>query len=130
MRPNMECILTEIKDMNKEGAMSKVIVASASPGTVLIHQKNKENGAVRKDRSRFEIIEDVLAVLTEETSVKKTRIMQRACLNERDLQRYFDFLAKENFIAESNNPGTGSYGITEKGKELLKRLKSVKEILG
>jgi DNA-binding PadR family transcriptional regulator len=38
-------------------------------------------------------------------------------------------LVEENLIVESNNPGTGSYAITEKGKELLKRLKNVKEIL-
>ncbi len=108
----------------------RFIVASASPGTVLIHQKNRENGAVRQDRSRWEIIEDVLAVLTEEKSVKKTRIMQRAYLNWRDMQKYFCFLVEENFIAGSNNPSVGSYAITEKGRELLKRLKSVKEILG
>jgi predicted transcriptional regulator len=108
---------------------SKLIVASASPGTILIHQKNRENEGVRKERSRFEIIEDMLAVLTEEKSVKKTRIMQRAYLNWRGLQRYFDFLIEENFIAECNNPGTGSYAITEKGRDLLKRLKNVKEIL-
>ncbi|VVB84974.1 Winged helix-turn-helix [uncultured archaeon] len=107
----------------------KLIVASASPGTILIYQKNKESGGMRKERSRFEIIEDMLAVLTEEKSVKKTRIMQRAYLNWRGLQKYFDFLIEESFIVESNNPGTGSYAITEKGKELLKRLKNVKEIL-
>jgi predicted transcriptional regulator len=109
---------------------SRFIVASASPSTVLIYQKNRENAGVRKDRSRWEIIEDMLAVLTEEKSVKKTRIMQRAYLNWRDLQRYFDFLIEENFIAECSNPGVGSYAITGKGRELLKRLKSVKEILG
>jgi predicted transcriptional regulator len=108
---------------------SKFIVASASPGTILIYQKNRENEGVRKERSRFEIIEDMLAVLTEEKSVKKTRIMQRAYLNWRGLQKYFDFLVEENLIVESNNLGTGSYAITEKGKELLKRLKDVKEIL-
>ena len=108
---------------------SKFIVASASPGTVLIYQKNRENAGMRKERSRWEIIEDMLAVLTEEKSVKKTRIMQRACLNWKDLQKYFDFLVEENFIAESNNPGTGSYAITEKRRELLKRLKSVREML-
>ncbi len=108
---------------------SKLIVASASPGTILIRQKNRENGEARKERSRFEIIEDLLTVLTEGKSVKKTRLMQRACLNWRGLQRYFDFLVEENFIVESNNPGAGSYGITEKGRELLKRLKDVKEIL-
>jgi len=107
----------------------KFIVASASPGTVLIYQKNRENTGMRKERSRWEIIEDMLKVLTEEKAMKKTRIMQRACLNWRDLQKYFDFLVEENFIAESNNPGAGNYGITEKGRELLKRLKNVKEIL-
>ncbi len=109
---------------------TKFIVASASPGTILIHQKNQGDMGVRRERSRFEIIEDMLAVLTEEKSVKKTRIMQRAYLNWRGLQKYFDFLVEENLIVESNNPGTGSYAITEKGKELLKRLKNVKEILG
>jgi predicted transcriptional regulator len=108
---------------------SKFIAASASPGTVLIYQKNRENTGMRKERSRWEIIEDMLKVLTEEKAMKKTRIMQRACLNWRDLQKYFDFLVEENFIAESNNPGAGSYGITEKGRELLKRLKNVREIL-
>jgi predicted transcriptional regulator len=108
---------------------SKFIFAGASPGTVLIYQKNRENIGMRKERSRWEIIEDMLKVLAEEKAMKKTRIMQRACLNWRDLQKYFDFLVEENFIAESNNPGTGSYGITEKGRELLKRLKNVKEIL-
>ncbi len=108
---------------------SKFIVASASPGTILIYQKNRENEGVKKERSRFEIIEDMLVVLTEEKSVKKTRIMQRAYLNWRGLQKYFDFLVEENFIAECNNPGVGSYAITEKGRELLKRLRNVKEIL-
>ncbi len=108
---------------------SKFIVASAGPGTVLLHQKNRENEGIRKYRSRWETIIDILAVLTEEKSLNKTRIMQRACVNSRDLLKYFDFLVEENFIAESNNPGAGSYAITEKGKELLKRLKSVEEIL-
>ncbi len=127
-------MLTEIKDMSKEEAIDpnvgKFIVASASPGTILIYQKNRDSTGMRKGRSRWEIIEDMLTVLTEEKSAKKTRIMQRACLNWRDLQKYFDFLIEENFIVESNNPGVGSYGITEKGRELLKRLKNVKEILG
>jgi predicted transcriptional regulator len=108
---------------------SKLIVASASSGTVLIRQKSRMNGEGRKERSRFEIIENILKVLTEEKSVKKTRVMQRVYLNWRGLQKYFDFLVEENFIAECNNPGTGSYMVTEKGKEPLKRLKNVKEIL-
>ncbi len=107
----------------------KMIIASTSPSTILIYQKNKENAGMRKERSRWEIIEDMLKVLIEEKKMKKTRIMQRACLNWRDLQKYFDFLLEEGFITECMNPGKGSYEITEKGRELLKRLKNVEEIL-
>ena len=108
----------------------KFIVASASPGTILVYQKSRgENAGLRKERSRWEVIEDMLAVLTEEKLVKKTRLMQRAYLNWRDFQRYFDLLVEENFIAECDNPGTGSYKITEKGRELLKGLKKVREML-
>ncbi len=84
---------------------------------------------MRKERSRWEIIEDMLKVLIEEKKMKKTRIMQRACLNWRDLQKYFDFLLEEGFITECMNPGKGNYEISEKGRELLKRLKNVEEIL-
>jgi len=82
---------------------------------------------MRKERSRWEIIEDMLSVLMEEKRIKKTRLMQRACLNWRDLQRYFDFLVEESFIAECGNPG--GYELTERGKELLKRLRDVDDIL-
>ncbi len=84
---------------------------------------------MRKERSRWEIIEDMLLVLLEEKKMKKTRIMQRACLNWRDLQKYFDFLVEENFIAECNNPKMAGYEITERGRELLNRLKYVQDIL-
>ncbi len=84
---------------------------------------------MRKERSRWEIIEDMLSVLLEGKKMKRTRIMQRACLNWRDLQKYFVFLVEENFIAECNNPETASYEITERGRELLNRLKYVKDIL-
>jgi len=174
MKSDTGCVLTEIKDMNREEAIavgvgglligstithgemistvssifikaveivigicqnnidsdtSRFIIASASPSTIIIYQKNRDSMAMRKERSRWEIIEDMLAVLNEEKTMKKTRIMQKACLNWRDLQKYFDFLVEENFIAESNNPGTGSYEISEKGRELLKRLRHVQEIL-
>lgn len=112
-----------------DSGAGKLIIASTSPGTILIYQKNKESAGMRKERSRWEIIEDMLKVLIEEKNMKKTRIMQRACLNWRDLQKYFDFLLEEGFIAECTNPGKGNYEITEKGRELLKRLKNVEEIL-
>ncbi len=84
---------------------------------------------MRKDRSRWEIIEDMLKVLVEEKKSKKTRIMQKACLDFRNFQRYFSFLLEESFIVHCKNPETESYELTDKGYELLRRIKSVKEIL-
>ncbi len=84
---------------------------------------------VKQERSRWEIIEDILAVVLEEKKPKKTRMMQRACLAWRNFQGYFDFLLDENFIKKCSNSEPGSYEITEKGRELLKRLKEVDEML-
>lgn len=112
-----------------ESNMSTLIVAGAGPGAVLIYQKNRGNMGLRKERSRWEIIKDILAVTLEERAAKKTRIMQKACLDWRNFQRYFDFVLEEGFI-EKCNPDTGHYMITEKGEELLKRLNEVEELLG
>ncbi len=82
-----------------------------------------------KDRSRWEIILDLLEVIRGEGKAKKTRIMQKAYLDWRNFGRYFDFLLEEGFLAECN-PEEGYYSITLEGDELLKRLKGVKELLG
>ncbi len=107
-------------------SMSKIMVASVGTGTTLIYQQNRGNTGLRKERSKWEIIEDMLIVLQEDKKPKKTRIMQRACLDWRNFQRYFEFLLTEDFIVNCEN---GSYELTEKGKELLKRLKVVGEML-
>jgi predicted transcriptional regulator len=82
-----------------------------------------------KDRSRWEIILDLLEVMQAEKKAKKTRIMQKAYLDWRNFGRYFEFLLEEKFISECN-PDEGCYMITQNGEELLKRLKGVKEMLG
>lgn len=83
---------------------------------------------LRKERSRWEIIHDILAVALEEKKAKKTRIMQRACLDWRNFKRYYGFLIEENLLANCN-PEKDCYVLTEKGKDLLKRLKEVDELL-
>ncbi len=82
---------------------------------------------MRKDRSRWEIILDMLSAIQEENKAKKTRIMQRAYLDWRNFERYLDFLLTEGFIAKCN-PDL-RYELTTKGKELLKRLKEVDNML-
>lgn len=68
----------------------------------------------------------MLKVTKEENKAKKTRIMQRAYLDWRNFQKYFDFLLEEGFIA---NCDPECYELTEKGEELRKRLDQVDEIL-
>ena len=81
-----------------------------------------------KDRSRWEIILDILNVIHKEKKIKKTRLMQMAYLDWRNFKKYFDYLLEENFISESN-PDSNSFSLTEDGIELLDRLKKVKELL-
>ncbi len=83
---------------------------------------------MKRERSKWEIISDILQVIHEDGKVKKTRIMQKAYLDWRNFRRYFDFLLTEAFIAECN-PDTGYYELTEKGRNLSKRLKDVAEVL-
>jgi len=81
-----------------------------------------------KDRSRWEIILDLLEVMREEGKISKTRIMQKASLDWNSFGRYFNFLLEEGFLSECN-PEEGYYTISKNGEELLRRLKGVKEIL-
>ncbi len=83
---------------------------------------------MKRERSKWEVILDILKVIQEEEKVKKTRIMQRAYLDWRNFQRYFDFLLEEGFISKSN-PTPDYYEITENGRLLSKKLKDVDEML-
>ncbi len=80
-----------------------------------------------KKRSRWELIYDVLKVTYEEKNSKKTRIMQRAYLDWRNFQKYFELLIDKGFIAKCNGI-PDNYEITEKGLKLLERLRKVDEI--
>ncbi|MCZ7355789.1 MAG: hypothetical protein O8C66_07730 [Candidatus Methanoperedens sp.] len=81
----------------------------------------------RKGRSRWDIILEVLGIILEENNVKKTRIMQKAYLDWRNFKRYFDFLLEEGFVAKTNPDEY--YELTEKGKELFRRLNEVKKLV-
>jgi len=74
------------------------------------------------------IIQDLLTVTLEEKRARKTRIMQKACLDWRNFQKYFKFLYKNKFIRISTVEER-SYEITEKGVELMNRLKEVDEMI-
>lgn len=91
-----------------------------------ISNKNIIGANLRKDRSRWEIVQDLLRVTKEEKKGKKTRIMQKAYLDWRNFQRYFSFLLEEGFIA---NCDLNCYELTKRGEELIRRLDQVDEML-
>jgi predicted transcriptional regulator len=82
---------------------------------------------MKKERNRWEIILDILRVTKEDGNMKKTRIMQRANLDWRNFKKYFDYLQADGFITKCNHD-PDCYELTEKGKNLLQKLKEVAEI--
>ncbi|CAG0994276.1 MAG: hypothetical protein OIN86_00820 [Candidatus Methanoperedens sp.] len=93
---------------------------------IITSNRNYNGDILRKDRSRWEIVQDLLKVTKEEKKVKKTRIMQGAYLDWRNFQRYFVFLLEEGLI---ENCDSNCYEITKRGEELIRRLDQVDEIL-
>jgi len=93
---------------------------------IITSNRNYNGDILRKDRSRWEIVQDLLKVTQEENKAKKTRIMQRANLDWRNFQRYFGFLLEEGLI---ENCDSNCYELTKRGEELIRRLGQVDEIL-
>ncbi len=81
---------------------------------------------MKKERSRYEIILDILKVIREEGKAKKSRIMQKAYVDRTNFKRYFDFLQAEGFMTNCN-PDPDCYELTAKGKNLLQILRGVSE---
>ena len=79
-----------------------------------------------KQRSRWDILFDILKVISEEEGVKKTRIMQKSNLDWRSFKRYFDFLVDHGFLRAGDESGKRkSYKLTKKGQNLLVELQEV-----
>ncbi len=76
---------------------------------------------------------DILRALSEEGGVaKKTHIMQKAYLDWRNFQKHFNFLIEHGFVGEREEDSVGGgkvYHLTEKGKDLLKGLRGVEQVL-
>jgi predicted transcriptional regulator len=82
----------------------------------------------KQERTRHEIIQDMLLVALEERSVSKTRIMQKAHLNPRSFQRYFQFLLESEYlIASTHHPDR--YQISETGKVVIHTLREANRLV-
>jgi predicted transcriptional regulator len=89
--------------------------------------KNK-TGKIYAGRSRWKIILDVLRSVYGSKDVKKTHIMMKANLDSKNFEKYSVFLLESGFISDGEQ-GIG-YQLTEKGRELLRRLTEVDGFLG
>lgn len=87
---------------------------------------------MKMERNRWEIIRDILKATLDERKVKKTRILQKAYLDWRTFNRYFVYLLDERFITKSvldeSNPDE-CYIITEKGRNFMKKLKELEDVI-
>ncbi len=82
---------------------------------------------LKKGRGRWDIVRDILTATLEEGTGKKTRIMQKAFLDWRTFSRYFEYLLNDEFLTDCNEDEY--FTVTDKGRELLERLKSVEDVL-
>ncbi len=82
---------------------------------------------LKKGRGRWEIIRDILKAIQEDRKVKKTRLMQRAYLDWRTFNRYFEYLLNDGFLIGCNDDEC--FELTNRGSELLNRLKDVEDVL-
>ncbi|NOR77470.1 MAG: hypothetical protein GQ523_03395 [Methanophagales archaeon] len=83
-----------------------------------------------KHRSRWDILLDILKVISEEEGVKKTRIMQKTNLDWRSFKKYFDFLVDHSFLRVGDELGKRkSYKLTKNGRNLLVKLQEVTEMI-
>ena len=83
---------------------------------------------MNKRRSNIEIIADMLRV--GENGAGKTEIMYSANMSYAQIQKYLGFLLSHGLIhkIEVGNPIV-TYRVTEKGRELLKHIDSIMEVL-
>lgn len=79
-------------------------------------------------RSRFQIFVDVLRVIAE-GEYKRTRIMYKSNLSWIPLVRILDRMIELGLIEERKKENRYCYFITEKGKNFLKTVDSIKKAL-
>ncbi|MEM2071095.1 MAG: winged helix-turn-helix domain-containing protein [Archaeoglobaceae archaeon] len=73
-------------------------------------------------RSRWEIVFEILECV--ERGIKgKSRLMHATNLDWRIFSRYISYLEKENYLVYNDG-----YEITEKGRELLRKLREIQKI--
>ena len=78
---------------------------------------------MRVKRDQFEIVTDILENISKGYN-SKSALMKNANLSFTILKKYIDYLKEKGYIEERDS----SYVITEKGLEVLERLRKTREL--
>ncbi len=74
-------------------------------------------------RNRIDIIENMLAILSEKNGKKSTHLMYKANLSHTQMKNYLEELEKKGFIDKNKSYLT----TTMQGKKFLEKIKEMKE---
>ncbi len=75
-------------------------------------------------RDKLRILISILEICSED-EMNKTRIVYQTSINFRAATLYLDMLTQEGLVKVVNPGSRGRYATTEKGREILKRIKHV-----
>jgi len=81
------------------------------------YESYRGEGVNQKRRNTEEIVADILR--STESSISKTRIMYKAALNYKQLNKYLEILTKEGLLL--HDPRSGRYRSSEKGTLYVQR---------
>ncbi len=81
---------------------------------------------INNRRSEIEILAEILNLAKKKP--RKTKILYKANLNHRQLEKYLSFLVKKDLIVEENG-SIVRYNISEKGLEFLEAIQKASSFL-
>ncbi|VVB96548.1 Winged helix-turn-helix [uncultured archaeon] len=95
----------------------------------LVFQNTQDGQSIlKKGRSRWDIILEILKMNQEANGTKNIHVLQDGFIDWRIFDKCFNFLLNEGFIVKCNPEK--NYYLTKKGRELLEGLKEINELLG
>ena len=85
---------------------------------------------MKQKRERLEIIHDMLRVIRDSGNHSKpTRLLYKSNLSHKMMKEYLDYLIENRFVVESEEKGSKTYSLTERGFEYLQKYSTVLEFM-
>jgi len=82
---------------------------------------------IGKNRSRLEVIEDILKVADNPRGVNKTKLVYMSNLNFNRLNPFLDFLLEKDLLEK--NEDESKYTLSIKGREFLRQLDKMQKMV-